>query len=294
MRGHCCLFDEGMSSPFLELPPVHGPVRVISDLHLGHDMSTVRTIASLRPVIAGAARVIFNGDTLQQRAGAFQSRSLAMVAELQRLCEDEGAEPVFLRGNHDPTAWPWELVDLLEDRVSVTHGDVWVRHISPWSARMREYRAVLEGIHGQYDATMRRSIAVRFEILTRCRLALPPSETRQHSHSLAARASLFFREMWPPRRPWEVLKVYAMLPDLASEFVREYRPESRVLLFGHTHRAKVWRRGGRLLVNTGAFVTFAQPAMVEIHDGMLSAWSLAERDGLWQKQRLLVTERVRI
>jgi hypothetical protein len=151
----------------------------------------------------------------------------------------------------------------------------------------------LEAIHAEYDGAARRDLAVRFEILRRCRLALPPSETRQQGHSLAARTGLFFREIWPLRRPWEVLKVYAQLPALALEFVREFRPRSRVLLFGHTHRAKVWRRGGCLLVNTGAFVTFAQPAMVEIDHGMLSACHLTEKAGVWQKQRVMARQKLR-
>ena len=256
-------------------------------------MSTVRTVASLGPLISGAARVIFNGDTLQERAEAFRQRSQQMTAELSAMCKEEGAEAVFLRGNHDPTAWPWELADLMEDHVTVTHGDVWLRLVSPWSVMMREYRPVLEAIHAEYDDAARRDLAVRFEILQRCRLALPPSETRQRSHSAAARAALFCREIWPPRRPWEVLKVYAQLPAWATEFVREFRPQSRVLVFGHTHRAKVWRRGGRLLINTGAFVTFAGPAMVEIECGVLTVWRLAEHHGFWKKQRLLTTERLR-
>ena len=286
-------FVGAMLPRFAELPPRDGPVRILSDLHLGHDMSTVRSVASLRGLIAGAGRVIFNGDTLQERAGAFRERSQAMVEELRQMCREEGAEVVFLRGNHDPTAWPLELVDLPEDRVTVTHGDVWLRLISPWSINMREFRPALEAVHAEYGDAARRDLAVRFDILQRCRLALPPSETRQQGHSLLARARLFCRELWPPRRPWEVLKVYGQLPGLASDFVREFRPRSRVVVFGHTHRAKAWRRGGRLLVNTGAFVTFAAPAMVEIVDGVLTAWHLTEKDGCWQKHRVMAEEPLR-
>ncbi len=279
-----------MSPLFASLPPVDGPVRILSDLHLGHDMSVVRCVESLRPLLAGARRVILNGDTLQERAEAFRAKSRDMVEALRHLCHEEGAEVVFLRGNHDPTAWDLELVDLPDDCVAVTHGDVWLRLISPWSVRMREYRPVLEAIHAEYDGAARRDLGVRFEILRRCRLALPPSETRQRGHSAAARAALFCREMWPPRRPLEVLKVYAQLPGLAADFANTFRPESRVLLFGHTHRAKVWRRGGRLLINTGAFVTFATPLMVEIQNGLLTAWTLAEQRGFWQKQTVAVRQ----
>ena len=267
------------------LTPVEGSVRILSDLHLGHDMSTIKDVSSLRPLIAGSARVIFNGDTFQERAEAFRERSSQMLQELKQLCIQEGAEAVFLRGNHDPTAWPLEMVDMPEAGLTLTHGDVWLRLISPWSVNMREFQPALEAIHAEYDASARLDLLTRFEILHRCRLALPPSETRQSSQSAAARAALFCRELWPPRRPWEVLKVYAQLPRLALQFVREFRPLARVLVFGHTHRAHVWRRDGRLLINTGAFVTFADPAMVEISNGLLTAWRLLERGGGWHKHQ---------
>lgn len=275
-----------------QLPSAGGPVRILSDLHLGHDMSTVRNVESLRPLIAGAARVIFNGDTFQERGTAFRERSLVKLGELQNLCREEGVEAVFLRGNHDPAAWDLELVDLEEGRVTVTHGDVWLRLISPWSRQIREMRPVLEAIHAEYPDPAGLDLAKRFEILRRCREALPPSETRQSGHSFRERASLFFREIWPPRRPWEVLKVYAQLPGMASEFAETFRPACQVLVFGHTHRARVWHRGGRLLVNTGAFVTFADPLMVEIDDGILTAWRLEERGGWWQKTRAAATRKL--
>ena len=44
---------------------------------------------------------------------------------------------------------------------------------------------------------------------------------------------------------------------------------------------------------TGAFVTFAVPEMVDIPDGVLTAWRVAEQGGCWQKQRLPETERLR-
>jgi predicted phosphodiesterase len=279
----------GMSDLIAALPTL-GTVRILSDLHLGHDMSTVRSTASLRPLIAGAQHVIFNGDTLQERAGAFRVKSLAMVAELQAMCQEEGAAATFLRGNHDPTEWALEHLDLMDGLVTVTHGDVWLRLISPWSISIREYRPILEAIHAEYPPTERLDLTTRYEILRRCRLALPPSETRQRGHSLADRAALFCRQMWPPRRPLEVLKVYAQLPGLASEFVSAFRPQSRVLLFGHTHRAKVWRRSQRLLINTGAFVTFATPLLVEIQNRILTVHPLAESGGLWQKKAPIATQ----
>ena len=61
-------------------------------------------------------------------------------------------------------------------------------------------------------------------------------------------------------------------------------------LFGHTHRPGVWRRSQRLLINTGAFVTFAKPLLVEIKNQQLSVHPLAERRDHWQKQSPIASE----
>ncbi len=278
-----------MPTRFASLP-APGTVRILSDLHLGHDRSLIRRAEELRPLLAGADEVIFNGDTLQERADVFRPRSLSLVEELQEVCREEGVRPGFLRGNHDPAAWPWEMVDLRGGLVTVTHGDVWLRLISPWSRAMPQYRSLLEAIYAEYPPVAELDLGQRFDLLQRCRMAMPPLESGLYSRSTGSRSALFLREMWPPRRPWEIFKAYAMLPGLALEFVRTFRPNSRVMVFGHTHRARIWRRGGRLLINTGAFVTFAQPLMVEIKDRSLRAWRLAFKQGAWHPEEPIVTE----
>ncbi len=289
VRSGGCLLGGWMSSLVGSLSSA-GPIRILSDLHLGHDLCLVRTVASLRPLIAGAEWVVFNGDTLQERGEAFRERSEGLVAELQELCREEGAGTVFLGGNHDPTAWPLDWLDLLGGRVAATHGDVWLRWISPWSAQLGAFREQLEALYGAAGRLEELDLEARLGLLRRCRLALPPSETRQRSQSAWDRAAFLGRELWPPRRPWEVLKAYGQLPGLAGRFAAAHRPESRVLLFGHTHRARAWRRGGRLLINTGAFVTFARPVLVALTGGQLQAWGLGQEKGSWRPTELLVEE----
>ena len=278
-----------MSSLFASLPD-SGTVRILSDLHLGHDMSVVKSAASLRPLIEGADHLIFNGDTLQERAPAFRARSREMLDELLNMCRQTGAATTFLRGNHDPTAWPLELVDLCHGQVAITHGDIFFPLISPWSVHLREFRPILEAIHAEYPPSTLLDPATRYAMIQRCRLALPPSETRQRSHRPIDLAAFFCREIWPPRRPWEILKSWMQLPQLATAFADQFLPSCRVLLFGHTHRPGVWRRSQRLLINTGAFVTFAKPLLVEIKNQQLSVHPLAERRGHWQKQSLIASE----
>ncbi|MCU0753303.1 MAG: hypothetical protein MUC40_09850 [Akkermansiaceae bacterium] len=64
------------------------PVRVFSDLHLGHSVSRIGRVSALRPLIAGAGTVIFNGDTWQElaepllRAGAPWKREVMAGSRL--------------------------------------------------------------------------------------------------------------------------------------------------------------------------------------------------------------------
>lgn len=256
-----------------------GPVRFLSDLHLGHDMCTLRRTSELWPLIDGAGTLVFNGDTTEDQSVSFSARSEEMYGELRELCARAGAQMVLLNGNHDPVRWSHDFLDLAGGKLFVTHGHVLLRLISPWSRKIDAHRETLEQIHREYTAEQVHELKIRFEITRRCSLALPPAETRQESHSLLARTTLFLREIWPPKRPWQVLKVWAQLPSLAGRFVSEFRPAARVMLFGHTHRAACWRRDKRLLVNTGGFVTFSRALMAELRNGRLSVFHVDERKG---------------
>jgi predicted phosphodiesterase len=213
-----------------------------------------------------------------------------MFGELQALCGRAGARMILLNGNHDPDTWPHDWMDLADGKLFVTHGHVLLRLVSPWCRDLPACRSELERIHNDYSADQRRKMETRFIIARRCCLAMPPSETRQSGRSLMARAGLLLREIWPPSRPWEVLKAWAQLPSLAAGFLREFRPAARVMLFGHTHRATVWRRGGRLLVNTGGFVTFARPLIAEWSGGRVSIFRVDERNGERRRARCIASE----
>jgi hypothetical protein len=52
-----------------------------------------------------------------------------------------------------------------------------------------------------------------------------------------------------------------------SAFVERFRPQAQVVVFGHFHRAGVWRHRGRLLINTGSFMPPGSPTCVDFHPG---------------------------
>ena len=71
------------------------PVRILSDLHLGHKVSRIERVAALRPLIAGAGTVVFNGDTWQELALPFRERSAAMLEELKTALRGGGRRRRF-------------------------------------------------------------------------------------------------------------------------------------------------------------------------------------------------------
>ncbi len=242
------------------------PARLLSDLHLGHEVSTIQSAGQLAPLLEGIRTLILNGDTHEARLPSFTARSTQLLAELQAMAAARGITLVMLNGNHDPSSWPHDALDLAGGKVFVTHGHVLLNMVSPWSAKLRHCRPAMQAIADEYSAADLEQLECQFERTRRWSEAMIATEVRQHGTGPFAKLAMAWRELWPPSRPWNVAKVWATLPGIASRFARKFRPQCQVMLFGHTHRAAWWRRDGRLLVNTGGFVSFASPLAVDFPD----------------------------
>lgn len=251
------------------------PVRILSDLHLGHSASRIESTEALRPLIAGAGTVVFNGDTWQELARGFRQRSAVLLGELKELCRDEGVEPCFLSGNHDP-GWPgpgW--IELAEGRVLVTHGDAVLWSGSPWSREAFDRDDAVRELWEKYerageDPAQRLKLAR--EIAITLRAAWYPK-----GRGLVSRVIDALR---PPRRAWEILRVWWCQADKAAGFAEQYFPRAEVVVIGHFHRPGLWRKRGRIVVNTGAFVRPHSARWVEWDGRELSSGKVVERDGM--------------
>lgn len=249
-------------------------MRILSDLHLGHSASRIGSVEALRPLVAGAGTLVFNGDTWQELARGYRERSRALLEELRELCREEEVEAVFLSGNHDP-GWPgpgW--VELAGGRVLVTHGDAILWSGSPWSREafarvgaVRELWAAHEAA-GE-DPAVRLKLAR--EIAVTLRAAWYPRGRGFFARLIDA--------VRPPRRAWEILRVWGCQAGEATRFAERYFPQAEVVVIGHFHHPGVWRRCGRTVINTGAFVRPHGARWVEWHDGELRYGKVAERDG---------------
>ena len=68
------------------------------------------------------------------------------------------------------------------------------------------------------------------------------------------------------------------IPRLAAEFAETHVPECRYFIFGHIHRAGIWRLGGRWIINTGAYDMPSRPRAVIIEDRHIAVHRVL-RDG---------------
>lgn len=247
------------------------PVRILSDLHLGHKISRIESVSALRPLIAGAGTIIFNGDTWQELALPFRERSEVMLAELKTLCAEEGAEAVFLPGNHDP-GWPgpgW--LELAGGRIVVTHGDALLYAGSPWKREILqagERLAELWELHPNAGS----------DITERLRLARNIARdlcTTEHPFGRS-----FIQRAWdaalPPKRALRMLESWFGQGSTGAQFCDRYFPNAEVLVIGHFHWQGIWHSGGRLMINTGSFMVPGRAQWVEWSDSWLTRGEINE------------------
>lgn len=254
------------------------PVRVLSDLHLGHKVSRIEDVASLRPLIAGAATVIFNGDTWQELARTFYDRSIAMLEALKALCHEEGAEAVFLSGNHDP-GWPgpgW--VELAGGRIIITHGDALLFAGSPWKREILTSGQRIMELWDQHPAADQ-DVEERLRVARKIARELCSVEHPTGRH--------FIQRAWdavlPPGRAVKMIESWALQASAGATFCESYFPHAEVLVVGHFHREGSWRKNGRQIINTGSFMAPGRAHWVEWNDGWLSRGCIDETPELCTK-----------
>jgi len=250
------------------------PVRILSDLHLGHKLSRIVEVSALRPLIAGAGTVIFNGDTWQELAEVFRERSVTKLAELKTLCAEEGADAVFLSGNHDP-GWPGSgWVELAGGRIVITHGDALLHSGAPWK---REIMAAEQRVQELWDLHPNASSdpAERIEVAREIARELCSVEYPLGRHIL--------KRAWdaatPPLRALKMLEAWFTQGALGADFCERYFPKAEALIIGHFHHTGRWSEKGRLVINTGSFLDPGRAHYIEWNDGWLTRGEIDESTG---------------
>ena len=245
-------------------------IRVLSDLHLGHSATRISEVAQLAPLLVGCEQIVFAGDIWQERKTGHALAS-EMLAELQQMVGDRG---VFLRGNHDPHT-PQGLAWLAEKKVLVTHGDAVYRDATPWSREMPEHREEVREIVERYEDSDAQSCSDRAREIA---LALTPIPFLK----LPAPFNFFASALWPPSRPFEMIRVWRGMGEECHRFLARVAPETFVLICGHFHQTGIWEKEGRLVINTGSFMRASKPWCVDLEDDWITVRAVEKDDHLFQ------------
>ena len=244
--------------------------RIISDLHLGHSATRLTDPSMLEPVLEGVDHLVLAGDVWQEcKLGPERAEALRQYKKLLEMVRGRGITVEVLRGNHDPGSGSG--VSWLRDRsILVTHGDAVYDDATPWSRGFPKYRKEVDDIIARYAPTAHRAeacaerareiaLALKFEPLPK----LPPP------------LNFFATALWPPRRAFEMLRVWRDMGNEGIRFLRRTGNGAKVLVCGHFHQAGIWQRDGYLVLNTGSFMHGSRTWMVDLSsDDRLTARSI--------------------
>lgn len=250
------------------------PIRIFSDLHLGHSASRIQDAEALRPLVAGAGTVVFNGDTWEELAEPWRQQSAKMLEDLKQILNEEGCEALFLRGNHDP-GWDGPAhLSLAEGKILITHGDALLRDASPWKHEILSGAATVEKIWDQFpDAA--ENLESRLEIARQIAIRLPSLHVPQ-SQSLLSR---IIDAACPPQRALAILNAWFRQGTMGSSFCEVYAPQTEFLILGHFHRSAVHSSAGRTVINTGSFVVPGPASWVSWNGNTLSTGEITATHG---------------
>lgn len=227
-------------------------LRILSDLHFGEPASRIRDLRMIAPLLDGAERLVFNGDSIDTRFLDTDPAGAAGRAAFLEFIEPYRSRLTLVTGNHDPDISPHHHLELEGGRVLITHGDVLFPSVAPWGWEAPHVLAARARRLAEIDAARHAAFETQLEVCKYASFAtrhLSPGAKHARGGGLSRLMHLLARV----RRADKIITSWFHSPALAAELAARYRPNARVVVFGHTHWPGVWRRGGRVIINTGAF-----------------------------------------
>lgn len=240
------------------------PILILSDLHLGHRASRIKDPEQLAPLLSGIRSVVFNGDTAEMRHEEDRPIGRKLAADLAKMCHYLGTKPFFINGNHDPTISHINHFDLASDAILVTHGDILFFGVTPWSREAAHYRRKHQEILDGFDQENLSDFEERLRATKQTALELQMIEAPLTKSRLPG-LRLTLNQLWPPWRPFKILKAWQETPKRAIDLATIFRPKARFVIIGHTHFPGAWKKSGRVVINTGSFIPYfpAHSALIE-------------------------------
>ncbi len=253
--------------------------RIFSDLHYGDRASRIRSLAQLRPLLAGVDHLVLNGDTLDMRPGPSPAHTARCRDEVLAFFPTHTSHVTFLTGNHDADFSPHHALDLADGAVFATHGDIFYDDIVPWSQDAPAIRKKITAALAALPAAERPLLSARFAVWRQVAAEIP--QRHQSERRWLRFAFYFIRDtVWPPDRMWRVIRTWRDAPNCAAAFARTHRPQAKAIITGHTHRPGVWRTSaGVTVINTGSFCRPLGCCIVDLADGRGIVRNMVERGG---------------
>jgi hypothetical protein len=233
---------------------------IISDVRLGRPRGGPAGADALRPLWAGADRLVIAGDLADAADPMHRATCVRMARRLQELCRADGIELVLLRGRHDWSLGDAPSIDLADGAVHVAHGDVLEPAASPWDTHSTELAA-----WNRRALTLLSRRARDRGVVLESEGYVSPGDLQRNRSRLVARARVLASALWH----WQTT------PARAAEYLLAHRPDARAFVFGHLHRVGIWPANGRALVNIGHHGAPASPRMVLVETDHLRVLDVA-------------------
>ena len=261
------------------------PIRILSDLHLGHTASLAREIDQIEPLFRGVRTVIFNGDTVEMRSERDRELAEDRLQAVHDFCAEQDAATYFINGNHDPIISTINHLEIDEGRVLVTHGDVLFHETSPH--RLRRLRSPIQS--RRVDQLSPAELAHFEQILSTNKLVTAFADDLSFSipDGQWGKFTTFMKQTWPPNRLVNMVSTWTNTHVNAINLVRVYRPHARIIVVGHTHFPGIWHRQGYTVINTGSYLPVLGRLAVDFEGGYVTTRKVVFRGGRFHLGRVL-------
>jgi predicted phosphodiesterase len=210
---------------------------------------------------------------------SLKKHSMELANSLIKLANEDNVNTTLICGNHDPTISETEYVWLCNKTVFVFHGHAPFIGVTPWSWR------------GKYITRCRRKyirengdgFKEQFDSMRMCTIKASSADYTLNKPSLIRllliAIPLAFKVLWGW---WE-------FPKLTNLWIERYASSAKIIVAGHTHHAGIWKKGNRIIINTGCFGAHgfpSNPRAVVIEQNTVTVHKLKKHNGNYSLGRV--------